>query len=295
MTIRTRATGWEAPLAVKQALRQGMAALALPTGPLRMLPEFVILGAQRAGTTSLYFYLAEHPCVAPGVLTKEVHFFDINFGKGVAWYRTHFPTLFRKQYVKLRHGFDLVTGEGTPYYLFHPHVPYRMAPILPNAKLIVMLRNPVDRAYSHYRHEVALGFERLSFEEALDRETERLQDEIEKIRENPSYQSFSHQHWTYQARGLYLDQLEVWHSIYPREQMLILNTEEFFSDPREGLRSVSRFLGLPEWSPVEFPKLNAHRAGPGLEERIRRRLQEHFHEPNDRLFEYLGVDFGWNE
>ena len=290
---RAPAPAWIPP-PVKHAIKRGTSALALPTSRLRMLPDYVIIGAQRAGTTSLYFYLGQHPAVAPGVLTKEVHFFDTNFNRGTAWYRTHFPTVLQKRFARIRGGPQLITGEATPYYLFHPLAAGRMAGTLPEAKLIVMLRDPVQRALSHYRHEVTLGFENLTFGEAIEREAQRLEGEVERIRRDPAYQSFSHQHHSYLSRGLYLDQLKVWHSVYPRDQILVVHTEDFFAQPERGFSGVLRFLGLPDWSPPAFKRLNAHPGGQGIDADVRRHLLGYFAEPNQRLYAYLGKDFGWS-
>jgi hypothetical protein len=166
------------------------------------IPRFIIIGAQRCGTTSLYSYLIGHPYVA-SALQKEIHFFDLNFKKGVSWYRTQFPQLGEQGFI---------TGEGSPYYIFHPHVPKRIFDTVPRAKLILLLRNPVDRAYSHYHHEVKLGVEPLSFEDAIDREEERLHGQGEKIIADESYYSFNHQHYSYLCRGVYAYQLTVWNS-----------------------------------------------------------------------------------
>src|SRR5436189_26280 len=122
---------------------------------MRPLPDFLILGAQKAGTTALYAYLRWHPQVT-GPSFKEVSFFDRHYARGERWYRAHLPVRRRA-----------VVGEASPSYLFHPLAPERVARMLPEARLIALLRNPVDRAFSHYQHEVALGREQLSFEDAL--------------------------------------------------------------------------------------------------------------------------------
>ena len=132
------------------------------TSPIRLLPDFLIIGTQRGGTTSLYHYLQAHPCIRPAS-TKEVHFFDTKFHKGLAWYRGHFPTRIEQSSVNRLHGHSLMTGEATALYLFHPHAPKRVAKALPFVKLIVLLRNPVDRALSHYYHAIKHGYETLSF------------------------------------------------------------------------------------------------------------------------------------
>src|SRR6266496_2269605 len=150
------------------------------TYPIRLLPDFLIIGTQRGGTTALYHYLKTHPCIA-SASTLDTHFFDKKFSKGLGWYRGHFPTRLEKFYAEHLRGHPFVTGEANSSYLFHPHVPKRVAQELPQAKLIVLLRNPVDRAYSQYYHAIELGRETFSFEEAIQYEQERTAREREKI------------------------------------------------------------------------------------------------------------------
>src|SRR5229473_3108964 len=144
------------------------------TNPLRLLPDFVIIGTQRGGTTSLYNYLAEHPSIGAASI-KEVHFFDTShYKQGLAWYRAHFPPFVQKYYTQHVQKQAFITGEASPYYLFHPFAARRMANSLPHVKLIVMLRNPVDRAYSHFYHELEGGHETLPKGTVLDIEERRL-------------------------------------------------------------------------------------------------------------------------
>src|SRR5438105_3652241 len=191
------------------------------TQKMRVLPDFLIIGGQRCGTSSLYYYLTEHPGIV-SAFTKEPHFFDEHFTKGTGWYRTQFPTVLHKDYVKNVLRQDFMTGEGTPYYILHPHVPRRASEIVPRAKLIALLRNPVDRAYSQYWIEKTANFETLSFEDAINCEQARLAGELEKMLEDESYYSYSYRHFSYLTRGIYVDQLENWMRYYPREQLLIL-------------------------------------------------------------------------
>src|SRR5262245_43057221 len=109
------------------------------TARLRVVPDFIIIGTQRGGTTSLYNNLIKHPCIVPA-FKKEVHCFDVNFRKGISWYQTHFPSYIEK-YLRKAHAKDFVTGEASPYYMFHPHVPRRIAEMVPKVKLIALLRN----------------------------------------------------------------------------------------------------------------------------------------------------------
>jgi hypothetical protein len=287
----TRSNG-ATKLAVRAA-RWGAQAYARPTAGLRLLPSYLIIGAQRAGTTSLHRYLVQHPAVRTMLRTKGVHFFDTSYGRGMAWYASRFPTRAYGWYVRRRHGTELVTGEASPYYLFHPHVPYRVAEHLPGVKLIVLLRDPVARAYSHFQHEVARGFETLSFEEAIDAEPQRLAGELERMRREPLYNSFAHQHHSYLARGLYHDQLATWWSLLPGEQFLVLSSERFFAEPDRTFAQVLDFLELPAFTPPAYERHNAYDYRQ-LSEPVRRRLADYFREPNRRLYAALGEDLGWS-
>src|SRR5215467_6288621 len=176
------------------------------TSSLRLLPDFLIIGGQRCGTTSLYYYLTDQPCVYPAA-TKEVHFFDDHFASGIDWYRAQFPTSAYKNYVeRVRHQ-HFLTGEASPYYLFHPHAPRRISAALLYVKLIVLLRNPVDRAFSHYWLEVKGRYESLSFEEAIRCEQERIAGECEKMVNDENYHSFKYRRFSYLTRGIYIDQI----------------------------------------------------------------------------------------
>ena len=153
--------------------------------PVNMaMPDFLIIGTQRGGTTSLYNYLLARPQIAAAT-RKEVHFFDNNFHRGIPWYRAHFPSLIQGDMAETIRGQRFITGEASPYYLFHPHAPARAALVVPKAKLIVLLRNPVDRAYSHYCRMVKKGRETLSFEDALAQEEIRTRGEGQRLAADP--------------------------------------------------------------------------------------------------------------
>jgi hypothetical protein len=206
------------------------------------------------------------------------------------WYRSHFPTRWQAAAIERRTGVPMQTGEGSPYYLFHPQVPGRVARDLPDVKLIALLRDPVERAYSHFQHETARGFEDLGFAEAIDREEERLAGEHEKLVADPTYRSFEHQHHSYQARGRYAEQILAWHAALPPERLLVLHMESFFAEPEEGFPRVLAFLGLPEWAPPAFDRYNARRYT-SMDAAVRARLEEAFAEPNRRLEGIVGVRF----
>jgi sulfotransferase family protein len=286
----------ESPTTWKTRVKQGAKTLALPTSRMRPMPDFLIIGAQRCGTTSLYKYLTEHPLVVSALMkTKGVHFFDTRYDKGVDWYRAHFPTSLYRRWFRRCHGADLVTGEASPYYLFHPHVPYRVATHVPQAKIIVMLRDPIERAYSQWQHELSRGFEDApTFEEALDREEGRLAGEVGRMNADPNYKSFSHQHHSYMARSRYAEQLDVYWSLFPASQILAVKSEDFFSDPGMEYARVLEFLGLPAHDLGDYKKHNGYKRT-AMDPATRERLVEHFAPSNRRLVEMLGPRFSWDD
>lgn len=248
----------------------------------RPLPAFLIIGVQKGGTTSLHEYLAEHPDVSAPV-TKEVHYFDHAYHRGDGWYRAHFhPAAHLGE----------ISGESTPYYLFHPLVPELVAGDLPKCKLVVILRNPVDRAFSQHNHERVLGYEDLSFEEAIAREPERLAGEEARILADPRYRSFSHQHHSYLSRSRYAEQLERWFRHIDRDRFLILSSEDLFEYPGAAIATTQRFLGLQPIAPRDLSARNARSYSP-IDEDLRGQLNGEFEPHNRRLYELTGRDFGW--
>jgi hypothetical protein len=268
------------PEPARKALRGGYRAYGRATAAMRPLPDFLILGAQKAGTTALYAYLRWHPEIT-GPSFKEVSFFDRHYANGERWYRAHMPARRRS-----------LVGEASPSYLFHPLAPERVAGLLPEARLIALLRNPVDRAFSHYQHEVALGREPLSFEDAIAGEDERMEGELERMRRDPTY--FSHAWWnyTYLARGRYAEQLERWHELFPREQLLVLFTEELSSDTAATYRRALDFLGVGTSDLESYPRI-FDRDYADMHPATRARLEEEFVDSNRRLASLLGRELPW--
>jgi hypothetical protein len=185
-----------------------------------------------------------------------------------------------------------MVGEASPGYLFHPLAPERVKATVPEARLLVLLRDPVERALSHYHHEVALGREPLSFEDAVAAEPERTSGEEERLVREPGY--FSHAWWdhAYLARGRYAEQLERWLAVFPRAQLLVLATDELANAPAETYARVLRFLGAPPHELRAFPRVYEQDYGEMAPE-TRRRLATYFAEPNRRLYELLGRDLDW--
>jgi hypothetical protein len=270
------------PDPVRAVLRNAVWTFGRATAAARPLPTFLVLGAQKAGTTALFAYLREHPDVT-GPPWKEVSFFDRHYARGLRWYRGNFPLRGRRAGA---------VGEASPSYLFHPLAPERVRAALPDARLVAILRNPVDRAHSHYQHEVALGREALSFEEALEAEEARLAGEVERLTRDPA--SFSHAWWnyTYASRGLYAEQLGRWLALFPREQLLVLLTDELAADPAGTYGRVLDFLSVAPHRLASYPRIFEREYGP-MRPETRERLAARFAEPNRRLAELLGRELPW--
>jgi hypothetical protein len=272
------------PRPVRAVLRNAVWSYGAATWPLRPLPDFLIVGAQKAGTTALYAYLRWHPAIL-GPSWKEVCFFDRHYERGARWYRGQFPNALRRQLAARRDGGRSLAGEASPSYLFHPEAPARVAALVPGVKLIALLRNPVDRAYSHYQHEVALGREQLSFEDALAAEEARLAAE-------PEVGGWAWSEHTYFARGLYAEQLERWYACFPREQLLVLTTEGYAADPAATYARVLDFLGAAPHELERYPRVFS-REYEQMAPATRAALAARYDEPNRRLAELLGGDPGW--
>ncbi len=258
----------------------------------RRLPDFLIAGTAKGGTTSLWWYVSEHPQVDPP-MTKEVAFFDVNYHRGMNWYRMHFPLAAHAGADRDADG-QRFTGEATPYYMFHPLAPARVAATLPQVKVILLLRNPVDRAFSHYQLKIKRRQEPLSFEDAIDAEAGRLAGEHERIASDPRYYSERHDRYSYLARGLYLEQILRWQQQFPPSQLLILESGELFHRTDEVYARVLEFLDLPHWQPPHFGNRYPGKYREKMSDATRRRLVEYFAPHNERLYAHLGVRFDWD-
>lgn len=256
------------------------------------LPAFIVIGTQKGGTTSLYGQLVEHPQVL-GAITKEPQFFTFNYQKGICWYRACFPIQLQMTLLSKVIGRRVITGEATPYYLAHPSAAQRIAKTLPNVKLIVLLRNPVDRLISHYHHMVRLGRETLSLREALACEEDRLRGDLEKLQTTESYASLAHATYSYLTRGKYVDQLESFAEYFPRGQMLILKSEDFFVNAQASYNEVLTFLDLDPHALRSVKVINKGDYAKQDHRELRQELQDIYRPYNERLYEFLGRDLGW--
>jgi len=258
------------------------------SGRLRVLPDFLIIGAEKCGTTSLYGALTAHPDVHKA-RRKEPHFFDYHYARGETWYRAWFPFVWVRALRRRR----FVTGEACPDYIFHPHAARRARQMLPRAKLIAILRDPVERAFSHYQQQVRKGRDPLSFEEAIAREPERVDVDLARMQRDETLAVESVTRFSYLARGRYAEQLERWLAHYPRESLLVLRSEDLLAEPAATVKRALEFLGLDAAVDVGALRRNVGGYEAGLEAGMRRRLAEYFEPHNARLRDLLGMEPGW--
>ena len=261
------------------------------TAANRALPDFIVVGAQKAGTTSLFSYLSRHPQIIPAN-KKEIHFFDgglnpavDNFSKGVEWYRSHFPS-----WEKMDNG--IKTFEASPLYLFNPLAPERIHKMLPGVKLIAVLRDPSERAVSHYFHESRKKREDLPVMQALKAEESRIRDAVE----SKNYKSHSFIHHSYKSRGLYKEQLERYYKIFPEKQIKVISSDKLFNETKEILRELFEFIGVDtgiEISDTSPKHVSKNKKKPVSE--VYDYLKDYFYQPNRELYQFLGRDFGWQK
>lgn len=290
--LKTYAPAW-----VKNVANVSTRAYAVRTAAGRHLPDFLIIGAKRGGTTSLWNYLVQHPLVMPmfpasrGI--KSPGYFYVNYPRGEAWYRSHFAT--EKQLDKLErmHGVRPITGEACPYYMYYPPVAERVLERMPNTKIIISLRDPVKRAYSHYWERVGDGVEDLSFEEALAAEPERLRGEVERMAADPLYYSRAHDFYSYRDRGVYLPQVERWLKLFPPENVMIIAAEELYRDEKATFAALIDFLGLPQWE-LQAAERHNYLPAPPMAEETKRELTAFYRPYNEALFALLDRRFPWS-
>jgi hypothetical protein len=262
------------------------------TGGAGMLPSFLIVGGQRCGTVSMDRALRKHPALFGAVVGEEVHYFDLGYERGPGWYRSHFPLPSWGRWAARAAGSPMAF-ESSPYYMFHPLAPARIARDLPGVKLLVLVRDPVERAFSAHAHETLMGFETEPFERALELEESRLAGEAERIVANPRYASRSYQHHAYRARGQYIEQLERLERIFGRGRIHVVDSQEFFTRPEPVYDAVLEFLGVPHRGYPMFKRRNATPRPAPMPARVRAALEEHYRPYDERLAKWLGREPSW--
>jgi Sulfotransferase domain len=286
------------PRPVVRGIRDTVRTYAVLSAGSRQLPDYLVIGTKKGGTTSLINWLVNHPSVSrmypSAQKLKSAHYFDLNYARGDRWYRSHFPSNRARLALERRTGAITKVGEASPYYMFHPAVPDRVAATFAEVKLIALLRDPVSRAYSNFWDRRATGTEDLTtFEAALNAEEERLASvDYDRLANDPTYYSFHHDNHSYLARGRYLEHLQAWIDTFERDQLLILPAESMFTDPERVFELVQKFIGLPLIGNLSLPKFNERPREP-MSPAIRQRLTDYFRPHNAALYAALGQDFGW--
>ncbi len=252
----------------------------IQTNYFRLKPSYIIIGVQKGGTTSLFDYLSQHKQVKnPKV--KEIYFFGSSFIHSLKWYFSHFPF-----------GKNKITGEATPDYLGDELAPFRLHMHLPKAKLIVLLREPASRAFSHYKMEVNRGREGLDFDKAFFAEDARLEHLEKLVYHKPEEYRFANSRLTYKRHGLYYEQLQRWFSYFPKEQFLIIDSEEFFNETEKSFRKVEKFIGLDTDNTVTFDISNKGNYTVNHSQDLSS-IKEFYKPHNEKLFSLIGKRFDW--
>jgi hypothetical protein len=290
-TIRRSGPGQVVTDAGKWTLRHA----AMLNAGHRPPPDFLVIGSKRGGTTSLWRYLSAHPGVMPlfpkAEKIKGAYYFDENYARGERWYLSHFPTRRQRARLAAELGYAPVAGEATPYYLYHPLAPSRARALCPDAVIIAVLRNPVERSFSHWK-ERRNHTERLGFAEALDAEAGRTMGEEQLILRDPTYVSFPHRHQSYVDQSRYAPMLRRWFDAYGRDQVLVEAAEDFYADPRAFLDLVTDRLGIPPVGDIDLRPYNAEPSS-DMDPEVRQRLERELRADIEATEELLGRDLPW--
>jgi Sulfotransferase domain len=287
-TLRKKAREANLSVTTRATAKELLVLTRKPTAGKRMRASFFLIGSMKAGTTSLFNNLVFHPQIAEPI-SKEIRYFDFHYSKGARWYLAHFPL----KRVSHKRG-ETISGEASPSYLFDPHAPERIKHFAPDAKLVILLRNPVDRAYSHYQHAVRYWGETRSFADAIKVEETWIGEEQEKRIHDPQKMGVRRIQHSYLTRGLYLEQLHLWDSAFGRENLLILRAEDYFEHPETVMPDVLDFLKIDKWQPENFKRLNMA-SYQKLDAEIRTWAYDYFSKPNSDLYDYLGRSMDWEE
>ena len=261
-------------------VKRGVAGI---TASSRVLPDFIIAGTVRSGTTSLYYNICEHPSVLSADY-DEIGYFDSNYHLGINWYRSMFPTHKHMNEVKEKTG-NSITGEDTPFYFWKKEAAERILKDLPNTKIIMIFRNPVDRAYSNYNLGVRYKTEELSFDNAIDKEIEFLDEH--------SFRETVDSRRSYVSKGIYENQIRLWFNVFPRKQIHILSTEDMSNNPREELKEIFRFLDIDEYD-IKQPQKQKVAKYKQMKKETRKKLLDFYKPHNERFFEMIQHEFEWN-
>lgn len=255
----------------------------LATQTFRQLPTTVIVGAQKAGTTQLYAYLVKHPRCFEAA-NKEVSYFSKHAQRSVAWYRSRFPLSYQ---VNRKRGHVM---EASPSYLPTPSALRQMQQVLPKARIVALLRDPVSRAFSHYQHRKTRHLESRSFVECVEEElrANEFPPELGVCLDPNAAPMLG-----YVARGYYALQLELLLKLYPRVRVLIMDSSSLFKDTAAACNRVFDYMGLENFDVEPTKIFNRGDYREVIDPAVAERLREHYRPYDALLCDLLGQEFGW--
>ncbi len=273
------------------------------TADLRPLPELVVVGVKRGGTTSVFRALEQHPAMCPLVPSarrlplrenmKGVHYFDTNGHRSARWYRSHFPTGIARR-VRARRAGAAFAAEASPYYFFHPLAAGRAAEALPDRTVfVVMLRDPVERTVSHWAEQTRNGVEHLSLVDALDAEPGRLGDDADRLTVGAIEASHAHEQQSYAAQSFYAASLRRWFDAVGRDRVVVLFAEDYNRDPAATIDRIVTAIGVPAVAAAPSEHRNAAARSGALDAALDEQLTERFRSDVDEVAELLGVEPPW--
>ena len=262
------------------------------TSPLRVLPECAVIGTGKGGTTALHYYLGQHPCIGSSAY-DELGFFNENYHLGINWYKSLFPTVFYKKKMESKNK-QCLFFDVTSTYMEEELTAKNVYEVNPNQKIIVILRNPVDRAYSHYHVNVKEKSEKRSFEDAVFEEMNRIKSERIIQNKNKNLRVFTPNNIHYLKKGFYALQLKSWFKIFPREQILVLSTEEFQEDQNIIYKKIFDFLNIPNMKIKSTEKMEKGNYIP-MKHDTQNLLLDYFRQYNYELFELINSEFDWKK
>ena len=253
------------------------------TSSIRVLPDFLVIGAKRCGTTSLYEYLGEHPCIKKSS-HDHIGFFDDNFDLGIGFYKSFFPTIFEKKFLEFKNR-KLLTNDVTSSYIQNSQTATKIFQTLPDKKIIAILRNPIDRAYSEYNVDLRVNPNIQSFETII-------QNEIDNMENKDDGEVIKNKH--YLKNGIYFDQLKPWFELFPKKNILILSTEKFGEDANNIFNIIFKFLNLENYN-IENSKRMQKGTYAKLNPKTRERLLKFYKLKNNKLYDLINEKFDWDQ
>ena len=292
-----RSLAWRVRQPLVPSAKRALRRYGTVTAGSRRLPDFLVIGAKRGGSTSLFRNLLQGPGFVPLFPKiedlKGTYYFDVHHTCGERWYRSHFPSATACERAERASGGRVLVGEASPYYLAHPHAASRAAALIPSARVIALLRDPVHRAWSHYQERVRQGIETLpTFAEAIAAEPGRLEGELERMEADPAYASWNHLNFSYLAQGDYAAGLGRWLDHFPLTQICVVRSEDYYAEPAAVLNRVRGFLGLAAIEATGLVHYN-RTVPPDMDPALEAELREHFRPSVRALEDRMGRSFDW--